>query len=410
MKKVLIIGGGASGLAAAISAAEAGAEVTLLEKNDSLGKKILVTGNGKCNLTNLQMAKENFHSLEEGELHRFPLLYQTKVVLKFFEKLGVLTKDKNGYVYPVSGQASTVLEALLERVKDLNIKVVCNCSCRGIAKEGNQFTVRTTGPEYKADAVILCTGGKAAPKTGSTGDGYYYAGKFGHSAVQLVPALGQLKCAEPFFKEIAGVRCDAKVTIYTKEQGEISAAGELQITDYGISGIPVFQISRFANYMLLEKENVSATIDFLPGYPEEVFANRLYESRKNLPDNRTAEAYFNGLVNQKVMLLLMKTAGIKRDAIIASVSKEKILKCLSLLREFPVTIIGNTGFENAQVTAGGIRLSELDDHLQSLKAEGLYFAGEILDVDGECGGYNLQWAWISGITAGKHAAKENELC
>lgn len=408
MKTVGVIGGGAAGMTAAIAAAEQGAKVTILEANDRLGKKILSTGNGKCNLGNEKLGTEEYYTGEPALLERLLGRFSTDDTVDFFQRLGLLVKSRNGGLYPVSEQASSVLDVLRFEVSALGVEVVTGCRAERIERDegSGRIQVQGAGKEFSFDSVILACGGRAAPKTGSDGSGYRMAERLGHSLVPTVPALVQLKCREDFFKSIAGVRAEAELTMMEKGECTVRERGELQLTDYGISGIPVFQMSRQVNYRLLGEREVEIVIDFLPDYPPDAY-ERLYIGRMLLQGQRTVEEFFAGMLNKKLMLLFIRLAGLKPTEEIDSADREKVKRVFELCRKFTVHVTGHNGYENAQVCAGGVPLSEVTERLESVKTPGVYFAGELLDVDGRCGGYNLQWAWTSGWLAGMAAAEKN---
>ena len=404
MKTVGIIGGGPAGMMAAITAARNGAKVTLLEGNDRLGKKILSTGNGKCNLGNEKIGLEEYYTEDPNFLEKCLDQFGTEETKSFFRERGMLIKDRNGYLYPASEQAAVVLDVLRYAVEEAGVHVITECKITQVKKVKTGFLVIGNGKEYRFDCVLLACGGKAAPKTGSDGSGYDIAKSLGHSILPIVPALVQLKCKEDYFKMVSGVRTDAKLDVIENGKTVVVERGELQLTDYGISGIPVFQISRVINYMLLKSKSVKVSIDLLPDYDEESF-HKLIQTRAGLLQDSTVEMFFTGMLNKKIMLLFMKLAGLKPTDLVAKVSKDKLIKVYKLCKSWNVEVIGSNPFDNAQVCAGGIPLNEINFDFESKKVPGLYFAGEILDVDGKCGGYNLQWAWCSGYLAGKSISK-----
>lgn len=405
MRTIGVIGGGAAGMMAAISAAGQGAKVTILEANDRLGKKILSTGNGKCNLGNEKLDLEEYYTGEPELLEKCLRRFSVDDTVIFFRQIGLLVKSKNGYLYPASEQASSVLDVLRFEVASAGIEVVTGCRVERILRDGQTggIQVQGGGKNFVFDRVILAAGGRAAPKTGSDGSGYQLAERLGHSLVPTVPALVQLKCREPFFKSISGVRAEAELSLMGAGECRTKERGELQLTEYGISGIPVFQISRQVNYRLLRDKEVEIVIDFLPDYTPEAY-EQLYISRLLLQGERTVEEFFTGMLNKKLMQLFVRLAGLKPTEDIETADREKIKQVFALCRRFIVHAAGHNGYDNAQVCAGGIPLTEVTEDLESVKAPGVYFAGEILDVDGRCGGYNLQWAWSSGYIAGTAAA------
>ena len=431
--KVAVAGGGASGMTAAIAAARAGAEVFLIEGNDRVGKKLLSTGNGKCNFTNYDL-RRNFPNddpqarnrirggrradgCEEKTVgfHSNDLSFPQKVLerfgyeetIGFFRELGVVPKERNGGIYPAGGQASAVLDLLRIELERQGVKVTCSVKIEGCAVQEKDicigdaqasgfsslempgFLLEGTGLEGKrfsmsADRVILACGGKAAPGTGSDGSGYALAKKLGHSVTPLSPALVQLKCQEDFYKQLSGVRTDGAVRLYVDGRLAAEDQGELQLTAYGISGIPVFQVSRFAGLALQAGRRAEAELDLMPsmtrGELEEYFRSFSPEC-------------YGGLLNKKLLALLLKRYGTAPEKLAAGV------------KSFHTRIKAVNSYENAQVTAGGVDTRQIDPcTMMSKIVPGLYFAGELVDVDGSCGGYNLQWAWSSGYVAGRSAA------
>lgn len=406
--RIGIVGGGAAGMAAAIRAARNGAEVELFEGNDRVGKKILSTGNGKCNLGNVELELDKYFSSRPERLERFLEKFNADDTIAFFHSLGLLVKQKNGGLYPVSEQAASVLDALryaIDREPAIKVRTQCRIDRIERTAKKNKITLFSGREQFSFDRVILACGGKAAPKTGSDGSGYLLAKMLGHEIVPTVPALVQMKCSEEWFKSVAGVRADAEISFDDGER--VAERGELQLVDYGISGIPVFQLSRRMNYILRSRKELVVKIDFLPDYPGEHFADKLFRERRALMKGATVEAYFTGLLNKKLMLLFIRMAGLKPTEAAEQADRERLKRVYELCRELRVHVTGSNSFDNAQVTAGGVPLEEVTERLESKKAPGVFFAGEILDVDGRCGGYNLHWAWCSAYLAGTGAADGN---
>ncbi len=404
-KTVGIIGGGAAGMMAAITAARQGALVTVLERGERVGRKLLSTGNGRCNLGNLALdAGQYFGSSREwieSALKRF----DADDTIRFFQSLGILIKNKNGYLYPACEQAAVVLDALCIELKALGVSIVYNTKVNHIAREETtgQILVRAGEESYYFDSVVLACGGKAAPKTGSDGSGYKLAKQLGHGLIPTVPALVQLKCSETYLKAVAGVRADAEIMVVRRGKCVAKERGELQLTDYGISGIVVFQISSIVNYILREKEEAEGVINLLPDYTKESF-EQLCMIRSLLKEGRNVEEFFTGLLHKKLICLFIKMAGLKPQMPVEEADEGQLRQVYEQCRQWKLHISGSNSYDNAQVCAGGVDTAEITKNMESGKVPGIYFAGEIMDVDGKCGGYNLQWAWSSGYLAGMAAA------
>lgn len=403
--QVGIVGAGAAGLMAAITAAGLGAEVTLFERGDRVGRKILMTGNGKCNLSNLNLSIDQYYGQQPEWIWRCLSRFSTRDTITFFNGLGMMIKEKNGYLYPLAEQASVVLDVLRNEVKALGISVHTGCKINRITKDSETGKIMLSDGNYTYcfDKVILAVGGKAAPKTGSDGSGFKLAKQMGHTIVPTVPALVQLRCLEDYLKMVAGVRADGIVSVRCQGNEVAAERGEIQFTDYGISGIPVFQISRTVNYLLREWPEVEVVLDLLPQVDEKTY-QKLQEQRKLLVSDRTVEEYFTGLLNKKLMGLFIKLAGCKPTCPMAACDDGVLGQIYALCKEWHLHVTGSNPYDSAQVCAGGVDTTEVSDYMESLKMPGVYFAGEILDVDGKCGGYNLQWAWSSGYVAGMAAA------
>lgn len=386
-KEILIIGGGASGLMAAVTAARAGAKVTLLEHNPTVERKLLVTGNGKCNLSNIYDRKDAYRSSHpafvQGILEQFPV----SKTIQFFSELGIYTKNRDGYLYPYSGQASSVAEVLRMEAEHLKVKIKTNAHIKLLAREGKKWLAVADGWSYKGDCVLLACGSKASEIPGADGSGYELAGALGHPVIKPLPALVALVCKGADFAKWAGVRVEGIVRLCVEGETFKAERGELQLTNYGISGIPIFQISRYAVRALDEGCRVSLKIDFFPDFDQEALAAFLEQRHQSTPYK-----------SQKDLLI-----GLFPDKLIPQLLKKDNL--IQAIKEFPLQVVRSQPFSHAQVCSGGVDVASVDPvTLESKLHKGLYFAGEILDVDGACGGYNLQWAWSSGAIAGKYAA------
>lgn len=404
---LLIAGAGASGLMAAICAARSGVRVTVLEQKKEPGKKILATGNGKCNYTNLLQTPSCYRSsAEEALVTDIRERFSCEDTIGFFRELGIVPFQKNGYVYPYSGQASSVLQVLLLELKRLNVTVCTDETVKEIRPGKNgAFDVISASRKWHAKKVILACGGKASPKLGSDGSGYELAKRLGHQILTVAPALTGLKADGMDFKMTAGVRTPAKVDLYIDDRLVCSDCGELQLTAYGISGIPVFQISRYATLALKKRQSVTAVIQYVPDLFENM--EQLEEELRNRrKPEKTCGELLTGFLNQKLAFALLSFAGIKAEQPSVEFSEKQLKQLARAIWGQKLTITGDTGMEHAQVSAGGVCLEEIwPETMESRKMPGIFLAGEILDVDGICGGYNLQWAWTTGYLAGNAAAR-----
>lgn len=408
-RRIGIIGGGASGILAAITAARAGTDVTIIEKKDRIGKKILATGNGKCNLSNLSFSGKEYHSEDFPLLEPYFRQFSPKETVRFFEECGLLLQNRDGYLYPRSGQAASVLDVLRYELERLGVTIVTDCRVTEIAVRHDaaqgRFLVRSQdGTSFTFDRILLSCGTPAGEKPGEGMDGYALARSLGHHMIKPLPALVQLRCRGNDLKALAGVRCDCRMQVHIEgRKRPLSERGELQLTDYGISGIPVFQFSRHVSRALEEKKTVRVFLDFLPDYTEADWL-QFCRRRKQQKAGQTAEMFFAGMLNKKLMAVLCRQAGLKPDTVLSRAREEAADRVFALIRRFPMEVYAVNSYTQAQVCCGGVPLREVDSHLQSLKTKGLYLSGELLDVDGRCGGYNLQWAWTSGFLAGSHMA------
>lgn len=386
MNRVIIIGGGASGLAAAIAAAKEGACAVIAERNERVGKKILSTGNGRCNFTNINASAADYNSdFAESVMKKYP----PKKIIGFFKDMGMMSREEaEGRVYPASGQASAVLDILRMTAERLGVEVYTGFSAKKINKKNGGFeVVSADGHVLFGDKVIIAAGGCAAPKSGSDGAGYTLLKQLGHSITPLVPSLVQIKTD----KGIKGVRAFGKVTL---ENGR-SETGEIQFNDYGISGIPVFCLSRYV------KKGMKISVDLVCGEEFSDLAEYL-KNRRPQP----LETFLVGIVNKALGQMLLKDLGfapLSKNS--ADLTQNEIKRIAYGLKNWEFTVTGTMPWDNAQVTAGGAELAEFDpETLESKLVQGVYAAGEVLDIDAPCGGYNLQWAWASGLCAGSEAA------
>lgn len=402
--EIAVIGGGASGLMAAITAKKSGKEVIILERKDRILKKVLITGNGRCNITNVNANISNYFGKNISSVENILNRFTPQDTMDFFNELGIICNEENrGKVYPLSGQASSVVDALRFEAERLGIKIETEFYVRKIEKDGFKFRIYSEDrKKIEAGRVILAAGGQSYPELGSNGSGFELAKELGHSVTKLSPSIVQLKTEKHQVKGLQGIKTDVAVTAYGDNKKICTYDGELLFTDYGISGNVVFNIS----FVMPLYKNVEFEIDFM----EKFDYNELYEilkERKRILSHLTMENYFNGMINKKLGQFLSKVSGIEKlSKPVKDLNDSDIRKLCTVLKKYRVKILETTGFKNAQVTAGGVSLDEVNtETLESKIVKGLYFSGEVLDVYGECGGFNLQWAWASGYIAGENSAK-----
>lgn len=404
MRHVAVIGGGAAGMMAAITAAREGVKVTILEHKDRIGKKILSTGNGRCNFTNTYQTPACYRSDNRDFAWNIIQKFNVEKTISFFKELGIYPKDRNGYLYPYSDQAAAILEVLQIEIAKLNICVMTEINVLDIQPVKRGIRVTTDKKTITVDSVILACGSKAAPVTGSDGSGYQLAKLLGHRIVPVLPALVQLRCAEKFYKSISGVRVQGTVEIYADDISLASDTGEIQLTNYGISGIPVFQVSRYAAKAIYQKQSVTAVLNFMPDMNKDEFLSFLQE-RITLCPHKTLDEFFTGIFPKKLCELWIRLSRLPKEMRASDLSGEQLEKLVLLIQHLRTHITETNAFEQAQICCGGVDTTEINpDTLESNYVPGIYFAGELLDVDGICGGYNLQWAWSSGFVAGREAA------
>ncbi|TEB05066.1 tricarballylate dehydrogenase [Pelotomaculum schinkii] len=404
--KVAVIGGGAAGITAAIAARRKGAIVTILESNQRIGKKILATGNGRCNLTNITTSMANYHG--SNPRFAFSVLSQFGVeqTLDFFARLGVAHKVKEeGKVFPFSLQASSVLDVLRYELERIGVNVHCGAEVAGIAHNKIGFTLALkNGGEFQADRVIIATGGKAAPHFGSTGSGYALALSLGHSIVEPFPALVQLKLSSGYLKQIKGIKFEGTAEVVLENQSLQAASGEILFTEYGISGPPILTLSRKAGECLKKNQSPWLKLVLLDSFTGGELEELLAERFSNNP-GKTLAFSFVGFINKQLSPVILKEAGVDLNKAAGKVTASELKKIAHILLDWRFPVTGTTSWPAAQVTAGGVDVNAINSKtLESRIVPTLYFAGEVLDIDGDCGGYNLQWAWSSGFIAGESAA------
>jgi hypothetical protein len=407
MPKVLVVGGGASGMIAGIFARNYGADVTILERNNRIGKKILATGNGRCNYTNVNLSIENYHGNNPKFAYSCLSKFGVDKTLDFFEQLGITPAiEDNGKVFPLSYQSSSVLDVLRFELEELGVEVITDGFVVDIKKDKRFVLTLEDGRKVYGDRVILATGGNAAPNTGSDGNGYTLAENMGHSIAEIFPGLVQLKLEGNIFKQVDGVKFVGTVGLYNGNQLIKEDSGDILFTNYGISGPPILQLSRTALKCLKDNKDVELKVSIIHSKTEEELYNYLIY-RFGFMARKTIEIGLIGLMNKRLILPILKELGIDKNKQIANLSNDEVSRLSKILTDWRFKISGSKSFKDAQVTAGGVDTDEIDNStMESKLVNGLYFAGEIVDIDGDCGGFNLQWAWSSGYVAGRNASLE----
>ena len=401
--KIGIIGAGASGMAAALAAAEnPEVEVLVMERQSRVGRKLLATGNGRCNLTNLHALEGGYHGVSPDFSQAALTRFSPEETLAWFRSLGLYTvAEPSGRVYPYSDQANSVVDVLRLAMDKPNITLVTGFTVEKIRREPEGFTLSSREDSYFCHKVIVACGGLAGSKLGGTMSGYQLLGKLGHRSTRLRPALVQIKCGWGGVVGLKGVRANCHVKILRDEALFAQSTGELQFTEMGLSGPVIFEISRDVCF---GKGDWKARLDFLPEMSQKELEEMLLErQQRNFP----MEELLTGILHNRLGRVLTKAAGISgRQA--GDLTREEIAQVCRTVKDFDIPLTEPLGMDSAQVTAGGVLTENFDPQtLESCLVPGLYACGEVLDVDGDCGGYNLQWAWSSGRTAGLHAGKES---
>jgi hypothetical protein len=400
MEHIIVIGGGASGMMAALTAAEEpGRRVTLLERQQRVGRKLLATGNGRCNLTNTGAAPENYH----GETPDFALpalrAFPPEAALDFFRGLGLVTVEEyGGRVYPLSNSANSVVDVLRFALEARGVTVMCACPAREIRREARGFSVRTDAGILHADKLIVACGGAAGEKLGGVKDGYELLKALGHKRTALRPSLVPLLTAPEYPRALKGVRADCALRLLHGEEVLAESAGELQFTETGLSGPAAFDLSRASAE---GGDGLSVSADFFRAFSADEVLSLLRSRCETFPELLSAEL-LTGMLHNRLGKMLVKYAGLSQNAPLSALKDGELRRVAAACRDFRLDLRGTGGFDQAQVTAGGVRCGGFDpETLESRSVPGLFVCGELLDVDGDCGGYNLQWAWASGRLAGR---------
>ncbi len=406
MSDIIIIGGGPSGIVTAINAKNKDNKVIVLEKNNTPLKKLLLTGNGKCNYFNETFSTKNYHSMNIDIVNKIISDKNLTSVKDFFDQIGIIPKIKNGYYYPFSKQATTIKNALLHEAESKGVEIICNSEVIDIEKK-KKFIIKCTDNEYTCDKLVISMGSKAYPKTGSDGLGYSLLKKLGHSIIKPLPALVQLTSNFKYLKDIDGVRTDVYMELFEDDKYIDSETGEIQFTNYGISGICTFNLSNYVTRGLDEGRGEVIKINLVPFIETLITPWMDQYSKKNSDKNLTE--LLEGFLNYKLANMIIKVSNLKGTSYYKDLTNDEKLELCKNLRSLKIEITGNKSFDNSQICNGGVPLSEINyQTMESNIVKDLYITGELLDMNGNCGGYNLTTCWISGLLAGKDIGDSND--
>lgn len=396
MYDIVIIGGGVSGIVSAIKSFNGRNRITILERNDKCLKKLLLTGNGRCNYFNDDTSISNYHSMREDLLDKVINSDNMSRVLDFYNELGIIPKIKNGYYYPFSNQASTVRDALLFEVMKLGISIKYNYLVEKIERSNNKFIINDS---IVCDKVIIATGSCSYPKTGSDGMGYDFLRKFGHNIIKPLPALVQLNSDFKYCRELSGIRSDVMLSLYEDDEFISSSVGEVQLTDYGISGICTFNLSHFVTRGLDVGKKEVIKVNFLPFIKDNYM--EWFNTYSNKHNDKNIYMLLCNILNYKLVKVILKVCSIDNETYYNELDYNSRSLLIDNLTNFKFNIVSTKDFNFSQVCNGGVSLDEVNlSTFESLIVDGLYITGEVLDINGNCGGYNLICAVISGILVG----------
>lgn len=399
MCDVIIIGAGASGIVSSIFAKKSNNKVIVLERNDKSLKKLLMTGNGRCNYMNEVYNTSKYHSDDIDIVDKIISSNNIEMVKEFFDSIGVIPKIKNGYYYPYSNQAVTIKNMLEEKAISLGVEIKYNSLVTDINKVNDKFEVVCNDEKYICDNLVIATGSKAYPITGSDGLGYNFLSKFNHTIVDVVPSLVQLTSDFKYLKQWDGVRSDVVLELFEDDKYIATESGEIQLTNYGVSGICVFNLSHYVTRGI-KNHKYTISINFVPFIDTLITPWMDNYSKKNVKKN--LYQLLEGLLNTKLIDIILKVSNIDGNRYYNDLSNDEKLVLCKNLKGLKINIIGHKDFDNSQICSGGLSLTEIDyNTFESKLVSNLYITGELLDMNGVCGGYNLTTCWISGILSGK---------
>ncbi len=402
MVDMIVVGAGAAGLIASITAARAGHKVTLLEQNSKIGKKILVSGNGKCNIDNRYINPSRFHGQDPDFIEKVLEGYGVDVVEKFFTSIGLeLTEGKEGKMFPMSLQASSVVELLEYEAKRVGVQIVCDCAVTSISKENQTFTLETTQGTKTCTKLLLASGSAAAPQLGGSNSGYAFATKMGHSLIPRHPSLVQLCSDESWVKACAGVKVAGVAQLYANGEYITEKKGDLLFTNYGISGLAILDLSREVSTRLANFDYCELNLDLMPELSKEKLTNLLL-NRIEKENAKPLTLWLQGVLNKKLIHIIIEQSKCKAKTE-GELNRKEVGKLVYTIKNLKLSINDTKGFKGAEVATGGINTIEVDPQtMESKLVFNLYFAGEILDVDGDRGGFNFHFAWVSGLRVGNN--------
>jgi len=402
-EKMIIIGAGAAGLVTAITRARAGQRVTLLEQNNKIGKKILVSGNGKCNIDNRYINLNRFHSQNPDFVAKVLEGYDFPVVEKFFTSLGLeLVEGKEGKMFPMSLQASSVVELLEYEAKRSGVEIVCDCAVTSVDKKNEIFTLETSQGTKSCTQLVLTSGSPAAPQLGGSNSGYAFATKLGHTLVPRHPSLVQLCSEESWVKGCAGVKVAGLAKLYANGEYITEKKGDILFTNYGISGLAILDLSREVSTRLAGFNYCELSLDLMPELSKEKLTNLLL-ARIQKESEKPIGLWLQGVLNKKLIAIILEQSK-SRVKLEKELNRKEINKLVHAIKNLKLSVHDTKGFKSAEVATGGIDTSEVNPQtMESKLVDNLFFAGEILDVDGDRGGFNFHWAWVSGLRVGENS-------
>ena len=402
MVDMIVVGAGAAGLVAAITSAQAGQKVLLLEQNSKIGKKILVSGNGKCNIDNRYIALHRFHGENPDFIDAVLKGYDFDTVEKFFTSIGLeLIEGKEGKMFPMSLQASSVVEILEYEAKRAGVEILCDCAVTSLNKEEDAFIVETSQGTKRCKKLLLASGSPAAPQLGGSNSGYAFATKMGHSLIPRHPSLVQLCSEERWVKTCAGVKVAGVAQLYANGEYITEKKGDLLFTNYGISGLAILDLSREVSTRLAQYDYCELNLDLMPELSKEKLTNLLL-GRIEENSEKPIAIWLQGVINKKLISIILEQSKCKAKQE-KDLNRREISKLVYTMKNLKLSINDTKGFKGAEVATGGINTAEINPQtMESKLLPNLYFAGEILDVDGDRGGFNFHFAWVSGLRAGNN--------